>query len=400
MLHNPNPSSSWAEKALNANSALDQKGWPDNRVEAWKFTSLAHLGAQKFDPAKPGSTDLKTFSEIDGYVIAITDGQLNNSRLPELPDGMKIIDISDDDQRRSEIYHHIQEGHFLAHLSAARQTMAISIEIDKGIKLVKPLILHFSGGKSDQASYPFIAVRLADGAQAAIAEIHQSEMGLACPLFVYDIGDEARLDHIRVQDESRQTTHLGLNHMSLGLRAFVNSFALSKGGQLARLETHNRFNATQAELAQSAIYLGQDNQHHDITSFVAHEKSHCASRQLIRGVLDDKARGVFQGKVRVAPDAQKTDGQQMSRALLLSRDAEADAKPELEIFADDVVCAHGATVGELDEHLLFYLKSRGIDTEQARNMLIDAFLLDTLEEVSIPAFADYLQRRITDWQMR
>ena len=123
----------------------------------------------------------------------------------------------------------------------------------------------------------------------------------------------------------------------------------------------------------------------------------CASRQLIRGVLDDKARGVFQGKVRVAPDAQKTDGQQMSRALLLSRDAEADAKPELEIFADDVVCSHGATVGELDENLMFYLKSRGISETDARDMLIDAFLVDTLEEIEDASFAAFMAAQISGW---
>ena len=117
-------------------------------------------------------------------------------------------------------------------------------------------------------------------------------------------------------------------------------------------------------------------------------------------MLDDKARGVFQGRVRVAPDAQKTDGQQMSRALLLSRDAEADAKPELEIFADDVVCSHGATVGELDETLLFYLKSRGIDEAEARTMLIDAFLVDTLEEISYQPFADFLRGQVSGWTAR
>ena len=122
----------------------------------------------------------------------------------------------------------------------------------------------------------------------------------------------------------------------------------------------------------------------------------CRRASLFAGV-DGKARGVFQGKVRVAPDAQKTDGQQMSRALLLSRDAEADAKPELEIFADDVVCSHGATVGELDENQMFYLKSRGIAEADARNMLIDAFLVDTLEEIEDADFAAFMCAQITNW---
>lgn len=210
---------------------------------------------------------------------------------------------------------------------------------------------------------------------------------------------DAKLQHIRLQAEASHTTHLGLNQMQMGKNSQINSFAISMGGALSRLETHSLFLGSDAELAQSAIYLGRDRQHHDITSFVAHEIRDCASRQLIRGVLDDKARGVFQGKVRVAPDAQKTDGQQMSRALLLSRDAEADAKPELEIFADDVVCSHGATVGELDENLMFYLKSRGIAEEDARNMLIDAFLVDTLDEIEDPDFAAFMTSQINRWSL-
>ena len=143
--------------------------------------------------------------------------------------------------------------------------------------------------------------------------------------------------------------------------------------------------------------MGRDNQHHDMTTRMLHHVPHCTSSQLIRGVLDDTARGVFQGKVLVAEGAQKTDGQQMSRALLLSRKAEADAKPELEIYADDVVCSHGATVGELDENHLFYLKSRGIEAEEARMMLIEAFLLDTLETIRDEALSEALFQAVESW---
>ena len=130
-----------------------------------------------------------------------------------------------------------------------------------------------------------------------------------------------------------------------------------------------------------------------------HFMPNCTSNQVIRGVLDDTAKGVFQGKVLVARDAQKTDGQQMSRALLLSRKAEADAKPELEIYADDVVCSHGATVGELDETHLFYMKSRGIEEDVARAMLIEAFVADALEEIQDEELAVILQGAVSAWMM-
>jgi Fe-S cluster assembly protein SufD len=152
-----------------------------------------------------------------------------------------------------------------------------------------------------------------------------------------------------------------------------------------------------AECGLSAIYLGRDKQHHDITTYMDHAVGHCHSNQIIRGVLDDASRGVFQGKVHVAPDAQKTDGQQMSRALLLSRKAEADAKPELEIYADDVICAHGATVGELDETQLFYLTSRGIPKAKARAMLIGAFVDDAIDVVDNAALASMLRYISDGW---
>ena len=155
--------------------------------------------------------------------------------------------------------------------------------------------------------------------------------------------------------------------------------------------------AESSDCRLSAIYLGRRNQHHDITTNMTHARGHCQSNQVIRGVLDGAARGVFQGKVHVAQDAQKTDGQQMSRALLLSRKAEADAKPELEIYADDVICAHGATVGELDETQLFYLTSRGISREVARAMLIAAFLDDAVDMIENADLSALLRPHVTAW---
>ena len=135
-----------------------------------------------------------------------------------------------------------------------------------------------------------------------------------------------------------------------------------------------------AKLNLNGVYISGDKQHHDLTTAIYHDVSDCTSKQIVRGVLGGKSTGVFQGKVRVAPNAQKTDGQQMSKAILLSDTATANAKPELEIYADDVICAHGATVGELDDDQLFYLNSRGISMDQARKILIKAFLQDIITE--------------------
>jgi Fe-S cluster assembly protein SufD len=163
------------------------------------------------------------------------------------------------------------------------------------------------------------------------------------------------------------------------------------------LETHVALVGPGADCQLSAIYMGRGKQHQDITTYMDHAVAECTSNQIIRGVLDDSSRGVYQGRVHVAPDAQKTDGQQMARALLLSRKAEADAKPELEIYADDVVCAHGATVGELDATQLFYLTSRGIPYETARAMLIEAFLIDTIETIENDVLAGLLRPVAEAW---
>ena len=392
---------SWPEQQAKARDFLDQKGWPDNRQEAWKYTSLTHLREKQFLPAN-GSENLASSASVEGLeglVIEIAGGIARLDDGQSLPEGISLRDISTDDSARAAIFTRLADDHLLPALSVLHQTSAIVIDIEKSAlsASIPPIILNITGGDKDTACYPLVMVRVHKGTTARIAEIHASQAGLACPLMVYDVADEAALHHIRLQAEADHTTHLGLNQMQMGKNSQINSFAISMGGALSRLETHSLFLGTDSALAQSAIYLGRDRQHHDITSFVAHELRDCHSRQLIRGVLDDKARGVFQGKVRVAPDAQKTDGQQMSRALLLSRDAEADAKPELEIFADDVVCSHGATVGELDENLMFYLKSRGIAEAEARNMLIDAFLIDTLEEIEDAGFAAFMAAQIAKW---
>ena len=397
---------SWPEQREKAKTYFDSYGWPDNRNEAWKYTSLAHLKEGKFtsssDNAPIDSAQvIDGAAQLEGFYVEISGSAVQFPPQDALPNGISITDITTDDNARAAAFTHLADNHLLPALSAMHQTSAIAIDIEKtdSAAPLPAVILNLTGSNKEGACYPFVIVRVHKGAEARIAEIHSSHAGLSCPLMVYEVADDAKLQHIRLQAEASHTTHLGLNQMQMGKNSQINSFAISMGGALSRLETHSLFLGSDAELAQSAIYLGRDRQHHDITSFVAHEIRDCASRQLIRGVLDDKARGVFQGKVRVAPDAQKTDGQQMSRALLLSRDAEADAKPELEIFADDVVCSHGATVGELDENLMFYLKSRGIAEEDARNMLIDAFLVDTLDEIEDPDFAAFMTSQINRWSL-
>ena len=389
----------WDDRKEAAKSYLDAVNWPNGQTEAWKFTSLSHLSDVVFNPPKQ-SASIASSPGLDGKVLSFTAGLAPDLAGVSLPAGISVTDISADKAICHQAFALLPDNHHLTALSASRQTAAVKIEVAGTTRVDSPLILRFSDGKTSEASHPFVFINIADGAQLHLAELHEGAASLSQPLILVRLGQGATLDHIKLQNEADHTTHLGLTLFRLDGQAKVNSFSVSKGSQLARMETHCFFAAPDAQAAMSAVYLGRDSQHHDITTVVSHEYADCASRQLIRGVLDDKSHGVFQGRVRVAPDAQKTDGQQMSRALLLSRDAESDAKPELEIFADDVVCSHGATVGELDETLLFYLKSRGIDEAEARTMLIDAFLVDTLEEIGYQPFADFLRGQVSGWTVR
>jgi len=160
-----------------------------------------------------------------------------------------------------------------------------------------------------------------------------------------------------------------------------NALSVQTGSALSRVENRIALVGEHVDMNMTTLYLARQDQVMDVTTLVDHQKPNCTSRQIVRGVLDDQAKGIFQGKVIVARDAQKTDGNQMSRTLLLSRKCEADAKPELEIYADDVACSHGATVGEIDDNHLFYLMSRGISKQEARQMLIEAFLADVLDDI-------------------
>jgi Fe-S cluster assembly protein SufD len=373
-------------------------GWPDRRAEQWRFTRLSSVEKMDLRPAEMAAKQPAAVAASlpdNAVILSFSNGVLDMAGLAALPGGVTASLLSDNDAALAALAELVPAAHPISNLSLAAMTTGLHLDIAGTVEV--PIILVFTGDDNGVSAHPVISVRLADGASAVMAEWHQSSVGLSAPLMGIIVGDKARLDYAKMQQESSASAHLAATGLRLGEGSVFEGFQISAGGQLARLETHIVLSGENADCTLSAIYLGRDKQHHDITTNMNHAKGHCLSNQIIRGVLDDSARGVFQGKVHVAPDAQKTDGQQMSRALLLSRKAEADAKPELEIYADDVLCAHGATVGELDDTQLFYLTSRGIDRKTARSMLIAAFLDDAIDSITHPALADMLRPVTTAW---
>jgi Fe-S cluster assembly protein SufD len=192
----------------------------------------------------------------------------------------------------------------------------------------------------------------------------------------------AHLTHVRVQQEAVSAFHVSTVYADVGAGGTYDSFALTLGGRLSRIEMHVDLNGAGATAHLNGANILAGSQHADFTSVIGHRAPNGTSRQTVKNVLNGRSRGVFQGRIEVARDAQKTDGYQMNQALLLSAEAEIDCKPELEIFADDVKCSHGATVGELDAEQMFYLRTRGVPEAEARTMLVRAFLSELLETVA------------------
>ncbi|MBN9510285.1 MAG: Fe-S cluster assembly protein SufD, partial [Alphaproteobacteria bacterium] len=259
-----------------------------------------------------------------------------------------------------------------------------------------------SGAAGEPAGFhPRHAVRLGAGASLTLLEVALGEGAyLHNPVMEITLEAGATLTHLRLQDESAAAFHMGTLYVAAAAGASYDSFSLNLGGRLARSEVHARLGGEGAIAHLNAAQLLAGTQHADFTTVVTHAAVACASRQTVKNVLAGRARGVFQGRIEVTRGAQKTDGYQMNQALLLSPDAEANSKPELEIFADDVKCSHGATVGALDGEQLFYLRSRGIPEADARAMLVRAFLAEALDPLAHEAGRAMLEAAVERWWER
>ena len=208
------------------------------------------------------------------------------------------------------------------------------------------------------------------------------------------VGDNADLDHYKVQEEGPEAYHMAITQVQLGRAARFSSHAFTLGGLWMRNEINAVFTGEGGECTLNGLYRGDGRQLIDNHTFIDHAVPHCASHELYKGILDDKARGVFNGKIYVRQDAQKTDAKQTNKTLLLSEDATINTKPQLEIYADDVKCTHGATVGQLDDESIFYLRSRGIGLEEARNLLTYAFANDVVGRVKVESLRERLERTL------
>ncbi len=245
---------------------------------------------------------------------------------------------------------------------------------------------------------PRLKIVLEDGATASVVERHTGEGAYWKNMSTEIVlGANARLNHVRLVEDSLMSVQTNMVHIAMERDSYLNSFSLNLGGKMTRHEIHAVLNGSNIDCALNGVNLLDGAQHGDTTIVMEHTAPHCVSNQFYRTILDDAARGVFQGKVHVHKAAQKTDGYQLANTLLLSPKAEMDTKPELEIYADDVKCSHGATTGQLDEEPLFYLRSRGLTEPEARMLLIQAFVDEVVDKVEDEALKSEIKEKAGAW---
>jgi len=360
---------------------------PTKKLEAWRYTDLRPLSSIEFSAPPPASVPALPALALPRLVF------LNGTLAAELSSPLAF----------SQNFAAVAEesAQPLARINAEQTHDGATLHIPAGTDAGTVLLISHASGAEPFAFHLRHRITLGEGAKLTLIEIAKGD-GVYWHNPVTDITLEqgAALAHIRLQDESREAFHLATIRAHMAEAAFYEHFTATIGAKLSRTEIHATLAGPGALAHLNAAQLLKDTQHGDFTSVVAHKAPSCASRQTVKSVLADTARGVFQGRIEVDRVAQKTDGFQLSQALLLSPGAEMDIKPELEIFADDVKCSHGATIGALDEDQVFYLRSRGIPEAQARSMLIRAFLEEALEPVAQPDAKALLEAAINNWWVK
>jgi Fe-S cluster assembly protein SufD len=389
-------------------------GLPNRRVEEWKYTDLRALmrdakplaarpDAAAFARLKDAGTSL---GDLDARRIVMADGYLDpswsdqNVHDPAITITELFTWLGEDLAfRAKQISDNVPEDVAVS-LNTAFMTGGVVIHVRKDAAVERPLHLaHVFSGAAAAATYPRSVVIVEPGARVMLIESFEGpdldyQVNTALQLFV---GDGAHVDHVKVTREGGKALHLSSLMADVGARARFNTFAFTTGGAVVRNQLFVRFagEETLANIRGATLLKGR--QHVDTTMVVDHAALACQSREVFKTVLDDESRGVFQGKIIVRPGAQKTDAKMASHSLMLSEEAETDNKPELEIYADDVQCGHGATAGDLDEDLLFYLKARGIPHAEAEALLIQAFVGDAIEGIEDAGLREALIEAVGDW---
>jgi Fe-S cluster assembly protein SufD len=389
---------------------FEAQGLPHRRVEEWKYTDLRALMRDLYPLAAPPDAAAKAHAKNAGKLLAGIDARrlvfVDGAFVPELSDlapepGLSIGGMADalakgDALVAQHVGKTIETDDVAVALNTALMVDGAVVRVAAGTALKRPLHLIFAAG-SDKPSSTFIRslVVIEKCAKATLIETHESGASQVNAALELLVGDDAQVDHFKIT--SAAALHVSTLMASIGARAAFNSFAFNADAQVARNQMFMRFAGEGTKAALRGVSLLKRKEHVDTTLLIDHAAGHCESREQFKSVLDGESQGVFQGKIVVRPHAQKTDAKMMTRSLLLSEEAEADNKPELEIFADDVVCGHGATTGAIDETLKFYLMARGIPAKEAEALLVQAFIGEAVEEIAHEGIREALMFAAIKW---
>ena len=380
--------------------AFSRSGFPTQRHEHWKYTNVSAIEKRSFDLAAPSSRAAAGLDERLPYGdaaprLVVVDGRVDRelSDLRALPPGVRIEDFT----RVVEHDSGFLEGRLgnivspektaFTALNAAFMDSGAVVRVDPDTVVDAPVHLVFISGSHgrERAYSPRIVIAAGAGSRIAVVEHF---IGLDDTVYLdnvvteVEIASGAAVEHYKVQQASAGAYHVAALEAKLAAGASFHSWAVSLGARLSRHDIDVTLDHEHARCSLDGLYVANGRQHVDFHTNVEHAAPRCESHEYYKGIAGGRGRGVFNGRVHVHPDAQKTEAHQTNRNLLLSRNAEIDTKPQLEIHADDVKCSHGATIGQLDEQMLFYLRSRGIPESSARGMLTYGFARDVVDRIA------------------
>jgi len=385
-------------------------GLPNRRQEDWRFTRLKEIEETEFaaPPLVPSRIDVTPWRRPDAHVLVFIDGMFSPdfSAVDDLPDGVVVSNLMLATASGSEIVKtylgsltSLDDQPFAALNTAVLADGAV-IHVPAGVEVERPIQLLFFAGPSDHATVcaPRILIVAGEASGVTIEEHHVGTEGtaLSCPVSEIVVEAQAVVRHVIVQDETPTTQHLASRHIVMDRGSRYSAQAISLGGALARTDIQVDLTGEDAEASLDGLYLTDGKQQADSHLTLRHKAPNCRSHQLYKGILAGSSRAVFTGRIVVEQDAQKTDSTQSNRNLILSDDAVANSNPQLEIFADDVRCTHGSTVGRLDDDAVFYLRSRGIGRDEARRLLTLAFAGEVLDRIPLEVLREELRHKVSD----
>lgn len=397
----------WLTDRRRAIRLFAENGFPGRKSESYKYTPVTKwLGeGPTFELNRPETAPTPPFGSFDGWHVSTLDGRLADEAPMVLPEGVTVSGLRTAYEKNPVFVQDYlsravaSDVDPFATLASAFADDGILVHIAEGVELVEPLYIHHAGLSPNGFVQPRMLVVAETGAKAHIVEhFGPAHAGTSFENRIVEmfVGPRANLRHVVVFDRDPKARFVNNLHVHQAESSVFTTNHFTLSGELVRHNLSFLPDAENCETHLNGLYLAQGSAHVDNHTLVDHAKPNCFSNELFKGIISDSATGVFNGKVLVRQDAQKINAYQSSKSMLLDRTAHIYAKPELEIYADDVKCSHGATTGQLDNEALFYLKSRGIPHEQARNMLLEAFARDVVDLVTIEPLRDHLYARVKE----